>query len=48
VDGSGMIRTQMRIHNIYEMVAMQGAPCSISPHNNNGNTSVFFEYKFYK
>jgi hypothetical protein len=35
VDESGMIRTQMRSHNISEIFAVLGTPCVVSSSNSN-------------
>jgi hypothetical protein len=39
VDESGMIRTQMGMHNRSEMVTLLGTPCLIPPQNRNSNNN---------
>jgi hypothetical protein len=39
---SGMIRTEMGMHNRSEMVAMYGKPCVIPSHNSNSILIIMF------
>jgi hypothetical protein len=43
VDKSGMIRTQMGMHNRSEMVAVLGMPCTIPPCNSNSSMLYYSE-----
>jgi hypothetical protein len=44
VDESGVIRTQIRMHNRSETVAVLGTPCTIPPRNSNSGSYVCKPY----